>query len=258
MRTIAVIVCCFFLSAFHLSCKKNKVQTPVPATQVRSAETLVQKLRKRETASIKRLNAQLKLGISGGDQQISANANLIWVKDSALWINVKKFGLEAVRALITKDSVYVLNRLEKTCSVKSLSALQKEYNMPGGFEMLELALLAKAWIPQTLNLQSDIKEERHRLSGAHEGVSLDYRIAEGSFLLQSETFIQQKDARVMSLSYDDYRKTPEIGMFPYLCSVHVFSPDSGEASIDINFTSVEINKAKPIRFEIPAHYSRAD
>jgi hypothetical protein len=244
------------LSAEQQSCKKKAVETPEAATEARSADFLRKKLAERNTSKVKYLNAQAKVSLSGDGQRINATANLIWIQDSVLWINVKKFGIEAVRALVTKDSVFVLNRLEKSYSAKSLESLQRQYNLPGGFDMITSVLLAKAWLPEKAALQSDVREELHRLSGTHEGIGLDYRIEEGRFLLRSETFLQLKDARNISIAYDDYRKLSPLGWFPYLCKVSAFSPEQGNSEIEVQIVDLEINVPKAYKFEVPTHYNK--
>ncbi len=244
------------LSAQQTGCKGPSVATAKPATETRSVSFLTKKLQEKDVSGVQRLNAKARIFVEGDGQSIEANANLMWVRDSVLWINVRKFGLEAVRALVTPDSVYVLNRLNKTYTVRGLESLQREYNLPAGFDLLQSVLLAKAWIVPNVPLKSDVQQSLHRLSGSDGIYGLDYRLEESTFLLRHESFLQIKDARSINLDFDAYKKLPGIGQFPYLRNVTAFSPEGGNVQVNLELSDVEINVPKPIRFEIPSSYQR--
>ncbi len=238
--------------------RKTRPELAVPATTVRSSDFLIKKLQQHELGQVSSIQAHAKIFAEGDGMSIEANANLIWIRDSALWINVKKLGIEAVRALITRDSVIVLNRLEHTYTAQDLAALQRQYSLPEGFPLLQNMVLAAAWLSPDLIFQSDIKDSLHRLSGSNNRFSVDYRLEEGSYRLRQETFVQQRDARILTLQFDQFKMLPGAGLFPYLRRIEAFSPESGTISLEIEFTDVEINTPKSFRFDIPAHYRRTE
>ena len=202
------------ISAKGTGCKHHPDNAVAkPATEVRSVSFLTKKLQAKDVSGVKRLNAKARIFVEGDGQSIEASANLIWVRDSALWVNVRKFGLEAVRALITPDSVFILNRLNKTYTARGLESLQREYNLPAGFDLLQAVILAKAWIIPDVVLKSDIQDGLHRLSGSDVQYGVDYRVEEGSFLLRHETFSQAKDARSITLDFDQYKNLPVADSF---------------------------------------------
>ncbi|MCE7923136.1 MAG: DUF4292 domain-containing protein [Haliscomenobacteraceae bacterium CHB4] len=254
---IASLLCC--LSAKESGCKRKGPSGPaLPATEVRSAGFLVEKLKIRDVSGIKTLTARAEIFAEGEGQSVAANANIIWIRDSVLWVNVKKLGVEAARALVTKDSVCLINRLDKTYSIKGLESLQKQYSLPAGFALLQDAVLASAWFFPDIDLQSDIKEDLHRLSGSNGLSSAEYRLEEGSYLLRRETFLQQRDARVVTLGFDQYKKLDGAGVFPYLRSIEAYSPETGVLRLELELHDVEVNVPKNYRFEIPDHYERIE
>ena len=135
MRYLTFLVLISVLSsAKETGCHRVKHDLPgQSATETRTVNYLLKKLRNRDLSNVHYLNAQAKIFVDGDGQSISGNANIIWVRDSVMWVNVKKFGLEAVRALITRDSVFVLNRLNKTWSARGLESLERQYSLPDGF-----------------------------------------------------------------------------------------------------------------------------
>ena len=209
-------------------------------------------------SDVQSMTARADIFAEGNGDNISANAQIIWVRDSVIFVNVKKFGLEAIRAMIRPDSAFILNRLDKTYIAEDLESLQRRFSMPEGFPLLQEVLLASAYFLPDLKLKSDIREDLHRLSGANAQYSSEYRIEEGSFLLRHETFIRQKDASLISLSYDSYKKTEEAGAFPYLRRIEAFSPETGSMRLQIKFDHVVFNVQPKFRFEIPDHYKRVE
>jgi hypothetical protein len=171
-----------------------------------------------------------------------------------LWINIRKFGVEAIRALVTPDSVFILYRLDQQYSAQSLSALKRQYSLPEGFPLLQHLLLAGAWLSPEVQFQSDIRDSLHRLSGANQRYAVDYRIEEGTFLLRRALFSQQQEARSLAFDFDHYGKLSGIGQFPYLRRIEAYSPEDGRMRLDIEFTEIEVNVPRPYRFDIPEHY----
>ena len=258
--TLLLFSLTLLLSAKESGCKRSATDTGAskPATEARSSNYLIKKLQGRDLSKVNQLNAQAKIFVEGNGQSIAANANLIWIKDSIMWLNVKKFGIEVARVLITPDSIITLNRLDKTCTLQSLAALQRQYNLPAGFSLLQQTLLASAWLSEGMKLESDLAEGLHRLRGNDGQLGADYRLQEGNFLLTQESFVQQKDSRLVSLGFENYKKVPEAQWFPYLRRIEAFSPESGTMRLEIEFSDVEINVPKNYRFEIPDHYERVE
>ncbi|MCB0525959.1 MAG: DUF4292 domain-containing protein [Lewinellaceae bacterium] len=260
IRNLVLVMVLFStLSAKETGClRKNKNSIGKPATESRSADYLIKKLEKRDMGSVKALNAKARVFFKSEEESISVNANLFWVRDSLIWLNVKKFGLEAVRMLIRTDSVFVLNRLNKTWSAQDIASLERDYSIPDGFSFMQQFILAGAWLDPAMEFQSDIKDELHRLRGSNSKYSADYRVEEGSFLIQNQTIMQPRDSRFVAISFENYKKTPSAGQFPYIRHIEAFSPESGKITFEIELSDVQINGDKKVRFDIPDSYEKVD
>lgn len=249
----------FCLAAKDSGCGRKNMNSPAsPATEIRSADFLMEQLKSRDVSGVRTLAARAVIFAEGEGQSVSANANIIWIRDSVLWLNVKKLGIEAARALVTKDSVYLINRLDKTYAIRGLESVQRQYSLPDGFPLLQASILASAWFFPDISLQSDIKDELHRLSGSNGHMAADYRLEEGSFYLRSATFVQPRDARSVTLGFGGYKKLSGAGLFPYLRSIEAYSPETGALRLEFELSDVEINTPKNYKFEIPEHYERIE
>lgn len=248
-----------FMGAKQTGCsRKIPGDTIVPATSVRSSDFLFKQLEQRKPPEIESLAARAKIYAEGDGMAVEASANLIWIRDSVLWMNVKKLGIEAARVLVTRDSVFILNRLDKTFEARAMASLQREYSLPEGFPFLQYFLLASAWLPADMAFQADIKDDLHRLSGSNHMLAADYRLEEGSFVLRRETFVQQRDSRILSLQFGGFEKLSGAGIFPYIRRIEAFSPETGALNLDLVLTDIETNVPKSYRFDIPAHYQRME
>ncbi|MFD1467323.1 DUF4292 domain-containing protein [Hymenobacter caeli] len=75
-----------------------------------------------------------------GDQK-TANINVRMRRDSAIWVSVGLLGFEGARALLTPDSVRVINRLDKTYFAGGYDYLTKLLNVPVSFSQAQALLL---------------------------------------------------------------------------------------------------------------------
>lgn len=234
---------------------------PRPATETRPADYLLKRLKKQESdqQSLQSFTAKAKLYTESAEMTLNASANIIWIRDSIVWVNAKKFGIEAIRAIVTRDSVIVLNRLEKTCTAESLESLRVRFNLPEGdvFTALQNTILGLGIFPDANQVKSDISENQHRLLSETNQYTAEYRIEEGSFLLKNELFLQKKDNTAVALQFDRHQKIKEADMpFPFSRKVETFDPQTGKQLVEIELDEVNFNTSPSYKFEIPAHYTR--
>jgi hypothetical protein len=249
------------LSARNEGCRKKAGTGDdpiVPAHAARPADVLERQLRQEAFAGVRYLNARARLTSESADQTVGADANIIWIRDSVIWLNIRKFGVEAARALITPDSVTVLNRLERTYSTKTWDVLRREYSLPAGFELLQPALLSSAWLAPGLAWHSEVRDSLHRLSGSTDSFTADYRLEDAPFRLRQQTFLDRRESRSLSLGFGGYKKLDGGGWFSYLRRLEAFSPEHGSLRATLELSDVEVNVPKAYRFEIPSHYQRVD
>ncbi len=108
---------------------------------------------KSNTISYQTFTAKVNIEYVGGDgKKYDVNANIRMLKDSAIWVSANAvLGIEAMRALITKDSVKILDKLNKTYTARSVDYLQEVTSLP-----LNLALLQDLIIGNPVFLDSNI------------------------------------------------------------------------------------------------------
>lgn len=71
-------------------------------------------------------------------QSNDATANIRLKKDSLIWISLTgALGIEGFRVLVTKDSIFVMNKLKKLIQKRAVSYLQDVTQLPFDFETLQ-------------------------------------------------------------------------------------------------------------------------
>src|SRR5437868_1270848 len=83
--------------------------------------------------------------IDAADKKYDVNANLRMYKDSAIWVSINAvFGIEGLRALITKDSIKILDKQDKIYTARSIKFLQEVSAVPFDLHSLQELLIGNA------------------------------------------------------------------------------------------------------------------
>ena len=132
-----IIFFCFF--GMLMSCHTTKkVQTGVIKKQ--NVTELLSILDKNQI-KYQNFAASAQITITQPDETRTINAKIRLKKDSVIWLSASLFGIEGARAILTPDSVKILNRLEQTYIAAPFSYFQKKYNVPLNFSSLQNILV---------------------------------------------------------------------------------------------------------------------
>jgi hypothetical protein len=88
-------------------------------------------------------SSKVNVDYRGGDgKNYDVNATIRMIKDSAIWISANAvLGIEAIRVLVTRDSVKLMNKLEKTYTARSIDYLQEVTELPLRLDILQDLLI---------------------------------------------------------------------------------------------------------------------
>ncbi len=188
---------------------------------------------------------------------VSASATVIMQQDELVWMSVKKLGFEVVRVKVTKDSVYVLDRLNNEYTIESLDYLSESYGLPAGLRELQDFLLGNPVFMDTEGLQIQPLGPTYRLSGQNGRVKAEYLVGAEDYRLRKLAFQDQESEQEASALLSGYQLVDEEQYFSYLRNFALESQYSGTSEVELEFTKIEINTPKQIRFDIPSRYTRA-
>ena len=183
-------------------------------------------------------------------QSVNATLYLRMREDSLIWLSFRKFNVEAVRVKITPDSVYVLNRLDKQYAILPISDLEKQYSLPTSFGNLQTLIKGGALLDAAQEVILDQKGDAYLLT--QEGANLNTSVTIDSQNLRVQHLKIRSEDQLLNVDLKEYGPIDDQHNFSYLREVSIFSRALGQISCHLNFSKIELNIPKSIRFEIPA------
>lgn len=235
------------------------VIVPVNATKKDSISFIKATLKKIEADRINytTFTGKVNIDYQGGDgKNYNVNAILRMYKDSAIWISVNAIlGIEAMRVLVTKDSVKLMNKLHKVYTARSVDYLQDVTSLP-----LNLATLQDLLIGNAIFVDSNVvafSSTSHIISLLSIGkwfknlITLD---AVNNNLLHSKLDdVNLARNRTADLTYDDYEnKKGEL----FSKKRRIAVAEKKRLDIKLDFKQYDFNQEVSFPFSIPKNYDR--
>lgn len=208
------------------------------------------------------LTARSKISFKSPQQDIdNANINIRVRKDSLIWVSISKLGIEAVRGLITRDSITIVDRIHKEYSVYDFPTLSRQFNFAMNFELLQALIIGNLPLPK--RPAQKIKNERdYLLLRQSEGkVLVENYIGEQDRKLKKLMLTEQPTKNTLRLDYEDFTSLNNF-LFPYtsLVTLDYQSKTDGQfyqTLLRIKHSKVELVDKNPgFPFTIPASYQR--
>jgi hypothetical protein len=203
-----------------------------------------------------------KVSVIYGGNSFSGNIRII--KDSVIWLSIGKFGFEGVRALLTKDSIKVINKLEREYFSGDYVFLRDILGFSLSYDILQSMLLGEDFqsyadtgyvLKNNENRAELYFAERRHNSNQDLFPKLNQLIEYNTDLkyIERNYFLITDSKHKMDIHYNSYLSLPNIRLVETM-RVLVFT---GKTSIvEINFDKQRINDALDIPFTIPQGYSR--
>lgn len=196
-------------------------------------------------------SAKGKLSYKSVDESGKATINIRMKKDSLIWMNIKKFSVEISRVMMTPDSVYIVYRWERLYEKGRLDEFTRAYNTELNFSELQELFFGN--VPNTENVSFVAKDSlKYHLTAEEKGISYDYHINPFNLLLD-KFYAQDISQREVIGKYGDYKKAEDGDLFSYLRE-YTFKEGSEVTYLAIDYSDVEIDVPKKIKFSIPSNY----
>ena len=235
------------------ACKAKKVIISGPAPFYSDGE-IIQSLEDRNV-SWDWLISKAGINIDSPSEKVGGSMYLRMKRDSVIWIMVKKFGVEAVRAQITPDSFQIIYRLDRSFDEGRLEDLIYNYKLDAGFEDMQQIMFGNVILPDNSHTKVKQTKSVHLVSGVSGDFKLIYSLDPYQLLLQ-RILINDSRNRDLDIQYLDYREVEDFGKIPFERSYIIPYSLTETASLQLEFKDFEINKPRAIKFSIPSHYER--
>ena len=238
-------------------CSASKNLTTEGTVKERSAAFVLSTVKKGRLEA-DHLNAKAKVKFDNGTTRISFNANIRIKRDSMIWMNASVLGYEAARLLFRPDSIFVINRLEKSFIKGKYESLDSMFDVPVSFAQLQDLLYGNALIDEKEPTNVSLAQDKYRISQVQEPYRISHQVDARSYEIDR---IQVKDVRSsqhLEATLESYEQVVDLGNFSYIRQYIINKDNVQLANIQINYTNVDSDQTKKVPFEIPANYSRSD
>ncbi|MEI9945540.1 MAG: DUF4292 domain-containing protein [Chitinophagaceae bacterium] len=210
----------------------------------------------KERISFTTFSAKIDVDYKGADdKKYNVNANLRMYKDSVIWISITAiFGIEGLRAYITKDSVKLINKQDKTYTARSVAYLQEITALP-----LDLYSLQDILIGNPVFVDSNIVS----YSKTDNNVTL---LSLGDFF--KNLFTLNKNARIensklddvdvsrsrtCNLVYEDYENKKGVN---FSTKRRITVTEKTTLDIKLDFKQYDFNETLSFPFSVNKNYQR--
>ncbi len=261
MYRIIIIFAVLFLGLG--SCKSKKDLQDGGKLRKRSATYILDKMDK-HFIDAEWVNSKASIKLIQANSTLKASVYLRMRKDSVIWASVRKLGIEVGRLLVTTDSVFLLNKLNKTYEARSFEHLQKIVGLTSSgdkiqdFRNIYNILLGNPIFLSDKKMDVSIKKTNYILEQKDNNLQANYTVTGKKFQLNKMIFLDLISAREASCSYEGYKELENHYLFSYIRKLKLFSRETGHLEAELNFSKVVLNQPTQFKFDIPSSYEKID
>ena len=266
-----VLIGLTFIEQGCRSRKEEVTQTPIVAPVVAQAplpdkaDSLIAVVKASDMSS-RWFSARVNVDAVIEKENRSFNANLRICKDSAIWMSISPaLGIEVARALIDKDSVRFINRLNSTYFKGGFSYLNKLLQVDVNYKMIEAVLLGNVYLHYGVDKYIQDRENAELVLS-----TLKFRKIkrENEFeipqILTQEIWYSPAQQKITKMEMQDYRPTRNFKVrynaFDTLegislpVKINIEASANKELKIALEYSKIGLNKELNLPFNIPDGY----
>jgi hypothetical protein len=270
MKYLSTVAVLCILVCFTHSCKTvkqiNKAISPKDTTAViiidqskvdsiLMIKNTIEKLRQ-NYIDFKTFNAKIKVEYQdnkGKRQDLTAIVRII--KDSTVWISLTAsiLNIEVYRVLITKDSVILLNKLDKEVQYRSLDYLQDVTEIPFDYKTLQDLLVGNPVFVDSNIVYYKKTENQILFSMVGNYFKNLLTLSSDNYYLTHSKLddVDIARSRTADLTYADYENKTGVNFSTYR---EITVSEKNKLDIRLNFKQYEFNKELSVSFNVPKNY----
>ncbi len=236
----------------------------------KGADYLVNKLKEHEL-KFDQFSAKFNVNYTVGKKKTTVSGNLRILRDSIIWISITPaLGIEAVRFMLTPDSIKYINRLNDTYLLQSFSYINKLLNKTLDYDMAQAFLIGNDFsLYESNTFRASVDNQLYKLSTVDRRKLRrfvrrsedDISIPIQSIWLDPENFKiskvllkeAERDSRKFLANYSEFENI-EGKLIPSNLDFRVETVDK-KIRIIISFSKIQIDQEQTYPFKVPESYS---
>ena len=239
-----------FLSLFILQSCSNKLS--VFSKSYSAKDLNIEKL------DFDYLSIKSKIQFKEPHKTTKATALIRMKKDSVIWFNLSgALGVQGVRGIITKDSVKIINRVEKSYYLFDFNEVSTEFQFPIDYNLIQAMILGD--MPKQLNESNSIKKngDKYIIKQNIENIRITNFVNEQTMKLEEVNVTEKETDNSLKLLYKDFKNVNDQGLpFSIFISL-IHHNEFGELETQLNIDHLKADASdKPIKFpfSVPKKY----
>ena len=237
----------FFCIVFASSCVTKNVAEVDLSIPPKNAKELIAKVNsKNKSPEWLALKGKVRLMLEK-DNEVSLGISIRVRKDSLIWASVSApFGIELFRAVLTKDSVYYINRANKTYFVKPIAHISKIIKTDIAFNEIQQMIIANPKIVKN-------KYSFDRINNDFMLSTQDYIYTISNFYrIRQGVLIDKENSLIYTYSNFSFEND-----FPEQLELIVKSSSENDLNLKLNYSKVVFDQQQQTPFKIPSSYVEA-
>jgi len=233
---------------FILSSCSIKVREIDYAKAPKNANDLIERVISKNKIP-ERLSLKGKINLIKDEMKITLNINIKCRKDSLIWASVSApFGIELFRTMLTRDSVYYINRTNKTFFVKPITHIKTLLKVDISFDEIQEMITANPRILKKAYV-FHIIENAFELNANQ----VSYKVSADFYRILNASIIDGENE--LSYEFSSFINENEF-VFPKQFSITVRSSENFEATLD--YSKIVFNEKQKLPFKIPSSYAEME
>lgn len=204
----------------------------------------------------KTFSAKVKFDYQGANDENHANAFIRIKKDSIVWVSITgPLNYEAIRMMITRDSVKIINYLDHTVQYKSVGFIQDLLQIPISFYNLQDIIVGNP-----VFVDSNVVSYKSTSSGLQ--VLMIGKIFKNLVTLENTNFkvihsklddVDPLRNRTCDITFSDYKVQ---GNISFSTAREITVAEKSKLDITLDFKQYNFNQPETFPFNIPKKYKK--
>lgn len=260
---LTFLLCGGLLLSMLTGCKSSKKVGTVESASVKAHNEFFQSVED-QSFQFRTLTARLNVDLDIPGKQMSSRVDMKMLKDSAFQLSVQPFlGIEIFRIELSRDTIKVVDRMNKRYMIENYSNLQGQTPIEFNFYNLQALFTNHLFIPGEqgvsrkhynrfkLNQEGPVAEIKTK-----DAMGLFYTFkADGEEKLLSTYVADPSDRYALQWLYEDFRLVDR-QPFPMLMDVQVLKNGNPEGGVKIHYSRIQLDEPLKLDFSVPSKYKR--
>lgn len=253
MKLQLLILFIVLLIAVLISCKTKQITTVKTTIPYQPDSLLMSKL----TQSLflpEWFSCKAKIDYVNNNNKMSFTANIRMRKDSLIWLSASSIlGVEVIRTLIRKDSILVIDRINKKYYQKDFQYLTRFLPVKLNFEVFQAIIFGNEYFNASKRVQPTLEQSQYLLNCETDELFIKEWISQETFKIEKNLINHKFLNYTASVYYDKFEHYNK-KLFPVQCRTELISKDT--SSILINYSKINIDEPQTFPFTIPANFTK--